>query len=573
MASTTYPYSRLDLAKNSIRLLTIQGGGPFGDVICRLFESYPDQDRGPAFQALSYHWGDVEHDPHPDAFMPRVLVDGCQVKMTESLYAALRQIRHLDHDVTLWVDAICINQEDPEEKGHQVSYMRDVYKGAEEVLIWLGPGNGDTDSLLESISWIDAKATETQSGGNAEDWATLCRRSLTQRPRGLVLDGGSREAQALAELLARPWFTRIWVLQEVANAKTARILCGSQSCPARTFALMPSLLGLRVAEHTQAVLDIMPRIRKNTWWSSSPSRSLHSLLQKFAESQSSVPRDKVYALLGMSEDACDSSRFYPCYKKPDSEVSRDTASFLLFGEMLDSNYSLPTFGFTDLFVPGSQLAQTTLRWALGQRGRRRNKAMNTAELLVRRINEGAFQAADVLLRLATEHAPDQVGQLQNALSLGEVRLGVTFGDTRDTLTITPKQGAPYAPAGPTTHPSLVFTSPVSPDLWGFDWLKVSEDKLGILSRGEFRPMPELLETGGSKEERLWAYVWAGDTDAVRRCLKMGGDVNHKFSPWSTTLLDLAAFRRSPEMLNLLLENGADPRLTLSAWRPIGLSWV
>ncbi len=57
----------------------------------------------------------------------------------------------------------------------------------------------------------------------------------------------------------------------------------------------------------------MPRFRRNAWWTSE--RHIHILLNKFAESKATNPRDKVYALLGMSEDAHDSERFYPCYEK------------------------------------------------------------------------------------------------------------------------------------------------------------------------------------------------------------------------------------------------------------------
>ena len=88
----------------------------------------------------------------------------------------------------LWVDAICINQEDQTEKGHQVSQMRDIYKGADEVLIWLGPSNDDIDSLLDAISWVDARVAEAQSEGSTEDWILLSRRFLTQRPLGLGLE-------------------------------------------------------------------------------------------------------------------------------------------------------------------------------------------------------------------------------------------------------------------------------------------------------------------------------------------------------------------------------------------------
>lgn len=125
---------------------------------------------------------------------------------------------------------------------------------------------------------------------------------------------------------------------------------------------MPSLMKLVVPKHTQAVLDIMPRIRQNTWWSSN--RNLHVLLVKFADSQSSLARDKIYALLGMSDDACNPETFYPCYLKSDEQVIRDTARFLLCREVLGSHIPMPDLQLSDLWLPITQLAGKVLIWAL-----------------------------------------------------------------------------------------------------------------------------------------------------------------------------------------------------------------
>jgi hypothetical protein len=398
-----YPYSPLEPTDNSIRLLHIQKGWSTEDIICQLFESYPDQERGVAYKALSYTWGGSMHTPVPG--LPKVIVDGYEIEITKNLYSALLQIRRHDRDVPLWVDAICINQQDLREKGHQVKQMGDVYEGAEEVLIWLGPSNANIDGLLESINWIDARATEAQAVGSKEDWRTLCCRFTDQRPLGIGLDDQSILERTLEELLQRPWFTRVWVLQEVAKARTARILCGSSSCPARTFALMPAILGLDVHRHIQAVLGIMPRLRRHTWWSST--RHLHFLLQRFADSKALLVRDKIYALLGMSTDACNPEIFYPCYEKTDEEVFRDAASFFLFGEIIGPGYySFPHFTIHDLRLPLALLAGYTLQWTLEQEGvpRHHQTSLRTAGLLIRYMNEGRLETASVLMYLFRAHS-------------------------------------------------------------------------------------------------------------------------------------------------------------------------
>ena len=229
------------------------------------------------------------------------------------------------------------------------------------------------------------------------------------------------------------------ILQEVANARTARVLCGKGSCPARTFALMPSLMQLAVRKHTQAVLDIMPRIRRNTWWSSG--RNLHTLLVKFANSQSTLERDKIYALLGMSEDASNSETFYPCYLKSEEEVIRDTATFLLCGEVPTRPFLMPDLRLSDLCLPIAQLAGRVLVWVLDQLGawanRQRGRLLAeetaeetaeesvllvgaTATLLARHLNKGRFEAVDVLMIVAKKYG--EAKHVADILSDGDARL-------------------------------------------------------------------------------------------------------------------------------------------------------
>ncbi|KAL2200445.1 heterokaryon incompatibility protein-domain-containing protein [Corynascus similis CBS 632.67] len=321
-----YPYSPLDLGRPSIRLLRIQQGEWFDDIICQLFESCADEEEGVPYRALSYTWGGCQHRPVEG--LPRVLVDGHEIGLTENLYNALRHIRPRNRDLILWVDAICINQNNPQEKGHRVRHMGGIYKGAEEVLVWLGLGDDASDYLLGLVSWIESEATEASAMERRDRRAEHCCRHMNRWRANSNKRVLLRLNQAFRELLERPWFTRVWVLQEIAHAKTARILCGCRSCPARTFALMPQLLGLKIKSHARAVLDIMPRFRKTMWYSSKP--QLHVLLNKFAASQAFLPRDKIYALLSISQDACDPQKFYPSYQKDDTEIFRDIASFLLY---------------------------------------------------------------------------------------------------------------------------------------------------------------------------------------------------------------------------------------------------
>jgi hypothetical protein len=260
---------------------------------------------------------------------------------------ALSRIQDPKHDLILWADAICINQQDNREKGHQVKQMAQIYKNAEEVLIWLGPSNEEIEDLLEFATFIDEQALDISTPRRSGQWASHCHDLMrnhyknAKTPQNII---------ALQQLLSRRWFQRIWVLQEVAMARSARILCGPSSCPARTFSLMPSFFEVLTTEHSQAVLDLMPRIRSNSWWASD--RTLHNLLVKFQHSQATDPRDMIYALLSMSADARDPTRFYPSYEIGGDRVYVNTMCFLIFGRWHGPRFwQPPRIQFADLSLP------------------------------------------------------------------------------------------------------------------------------------------------------------------------------------------------------------------------------
>ncbi|CAN9314482.1 unnamed protein product [Alternaria sp. RS040] len=223
-------------------------------------------------------------------------------------------------DRVLWVDAICIDQSNERERGHQVQQMCKTYSQAEEVVVWLGQATEVTDVFMESLQRLDEYSSmHEHRHWDLAQWTTFWH-LVPKNPR-------FAPQEAMNALLWRPWFERVWILQEIANAKKASILCGTKSVRARTFALAPSLVGVTPDRHSQAVLDIMPgRLRENTWWTEN--RDLYNLLLKFSESKASDPRDKVYALLGISSDAQNTDSLRPDYTRSLQNAIHDTSSFL-----------------------------------------------------------------------------------------------------------------------------------------------------------------------------------------------------------------------------------------------------
>lgn len=146
----------LPSSKRSIRVLKleafnpgIQDGGPLhGDI------QVVDLDTNPApyYTALSYVCGSIR-----DAAPRSTITLGANrflLQLTDNCYDALKQLRSTVRPLTIWVDAICIHQEDSAEKTHQIALMGDVYKQAHTTFIWLGPGDDASDRAMQCLAGI-----------------------------------------------------------------------------------------------------------------------------------------------------------------------------------------------------------------------------------------------------------------------------------------------------------------------------------------------------------------------------------------------------------------------------------
>lgn len=322
-----FRYDSLDLSRPTLRLVRLLKGAA-DDPRCEIFHaSFDKRQDAISYEALSYTWGSENKTDS-------IWINGKSMRVTNNLAQVLRYLTFEDRDRILWVDALCINQKDNNEKSHQVRQMGHIYQEAESVIFWLGPATYETNVVVDSLHELQVMSKNfvcTDRSQNDPVWNTLWEKVIQLQKR--KHDNLDRVlSRGLRELTTRPWFDRVWILQEVANAQSAFVHCGTRAVSARFFAMAPNFLEIELTSQCRAVLAIMPgQSRKESWWSSN--RTLHSLLSHFSRSQSQCPQDLVYALLNISSDAQQSSGLLPNYDKVEREVLEETFRFLFSIEM------------------------------------------------------------------------------------------------------------------------------------------------------------------------------------------------------------------------------------------------
>ncbi|KKY16968.1 putative heterokaryon incompatibility protein [Diplodia seriata] len=200
------------LQDGQIRLLQLQPGPRTAPLRCRL-DTVSLAGR-PHYEALSYAWGDPQHLHH-------VTFPGDEeIGVTTNLHSALVHLRReVGRPRTLWVDALSINQTDAAEKGAQVQMMGDIFRGAAKMWIWLGEEAGSSSS---------------DDDEGADDNAIV---DYLLHPRGTTDSDDDAAARTLADtsfpalrhFFSRPWFRRLWILQEALLSRRPVAKVGARS--------------------------------------------------------------------------------------------------------------------------------------------------------------------------------------------------------------------------------------------------------------------------------------------------------------------------------------------------------
>ncbi|RYP51918.1 hypothetical protein DL768_002886 [Monosporascus sp. mg162] len=197
-------YDKLDESKAQTRLITIEKASDADalDIRCRL--SVVSMHDELSYIALSYVWGDP-------TVTESILVNSIPLPVTTNLASALRHLRerYKEEQIAFWIDAICINQQDEDERGSQVKMMGDIYSRAERVIAWLGKADADSSKLFALLN------SETGDIDADRNWTEV-----------------EQSREAIKNLFNRPYWVRMWTQQEGILARDLLFVCGAESAPA-----------------------------------------------------------------------------------------------------------------------------------------------------------------------------------------------------------------------------------------------------------------------------------------------------------------------------------------------------
>ncbi|KAM5359954.1 hypothetical protein ACJA88_014994 [Fusarium oxysporum] len=352
-----------DLSDGEIRIFRLFEGakddllkGEF--IIRQLSQNRANDTQAPQYDALSYVWGG---EPNPrDGF--QVLINNNLVYITQSLYSFLDRLRLPAQPRLLWIDAICIDQSDLGELGDQVRLMPSIYSTARRVFVDLGQETDDSHKALKLLNLAWNKHIWTgmfnQAGWTAEEiafWIGVDLPSDEERRKSQMVmlpSCGDQQWESVARFFSRPWFSRLWIIQEFVVARELILFHGTQhikwqelfgavhspvasfkSNPAYTrgffaYFCMGSIRRVKALTRTPEGAQFLERRSSIFALRRFDRIQLSDLVHFFQSSQSKRKRDRYFALVGIADDVGNEKKLQPDYKSSlDDIITR-------FGEVM-----------------------------------------------------------------------------------------------------------------------------------------------------------------------------------------------------------------------------------------------
>lgn len=333
-------YAPLDKARREIRVLKvsrpIQGGDGGGDTFqAELVRVSLDDD--PAYLAISYVWGDpsiVGHfESHREGY-------GKRVPYNKVVFDIINTILARGATLYLWIDALCINQADLNERASQVAMMGVIYSQARQVIGFIGEAD---ETIITAMNLILLTANCFSAQGSLGDpISALGLASLISE-----IAPSDRDWESIKGLTSRPWFRRLWVVQEIALGKDPVVVCGEHVFPwgalilfiafTHTLQLFPVLdIGAdSTVDAIPTAVECLPNVaaisnaRQGQSMDYPRMPFFYSLESLNANFDSTDPRDRIYALLGL-----DTAKKYRDVFRPDYGIKVEDLYVKVAREMI-----------------------------------------------------------------------------------------------------------------------------------------------------------------------------------------------------------------------------------------------
>ena len=317
-----YQYRQL-VGASVVRVLRLYPGS-YGDPLSGAL-NLVNLDAAPPYTCLSYTWGE------PD-FTCQISIDGKRMSITTNLHDALQRLRSSNDNVDIWVDAICINQADLNERNSQVQMMGRIYRGCEECLVYLGEEYDHSERVPDFLQTLHNGYQFLFENERITEFQIIPPPSHKYWNVMPALDHPGWRALLL--FMSRPWFRRVWIAQEFVLPRRVTIVCGKWRMDAtflESVLLYQEILSsdelLRVIEDeslndflaktTNLIQDyaqlrlihgnrsgsLDPAAAANRF--GPPDLSLLNLLQTTTSYSCSDPRDRFFGVFGLATDLDD----------------------------------------------------------------------------------------------------------------------------------------------------------------------------------------------------------------------------------------------------------------------------
>ncbi|KAH7093738.1 heterokaryon incompatibility protein-domain-containing protein [Paraphoma chrysanthemicola] len=283
-----YDTFQLPEGKKSIRVVRLNRQAPVGLGVELEFRVVELDAASFDYTALSYVWG----NPEPTAC---VLIDNYPMEITSNLNEFLLEMQCQYRFEWFWIDALCINQTDIEEKNHQVQMMGEIYQRASKVMIWLGNWTWNPQlipQLLDKVAKV-LKLSDNNGEGSYPGYTTA-------------------ELDAIRDICHRPYWQRVWTVQERILAPKLSIACGSMHIEWEHFSsnlerhmvdiFTQDTEDLRALNMTIRNSPAMQIINKKSSWEyqrNNQGVTIENLLFQYRLLQATDPRDRIYGLLAL----------------------------------------------------------------------------------------------------------------------------------------------------------------------------------------------------------------------------------------------------------------------------------